>query len=50
VITTGIDPNNVSNATSGTLEAHEYAHSIQQSSADALRPGVNLLKSPWPPN
>ena len=50
VITTGIDPNNVSNATSGTLEAHEYTHSIQQSSADALRPGVNLLKSPWPPN
>jgi hypothetical protein len=50
VITTGIDPNNVSNSTSGTLEAHEYAHSIQQSSADALRPGVNLLKSPWPPN
>ena len=50
VITTGIDPNNVSNVTSGTLEAHEYTHSIQQSSADALRPGVNLLKSPWPPN
>jgi hypothetical protein len=50
VITTGIDPNNVSNTTSGTFEAHEYTHSIQQSSADALRPGVNLLKSPWPPN
>jgi hypothetical protein len=50
VITTGIDPNNVNNATSGTLEAHEYTHSIQQSSADAMRPGVNLLKSPWPPN
>jgi hypothetical protein len=50
VITTGIDPNNLSNTTSGTFEAHEYTHSIQQSSADALRPGVNLLKSPWPPN
>jgi hypothetical protein len=50
VITTGIDPNNVSNSFSGTVEAHEYAHSIQQSSSDALRPSVNLLKSPWPPN
>jgi hypothetical protein len=50
VITTGIDPNNISNTISGTLEAHEYAHSIEQSSADALRPAVNLLKSPWPPN
>jgi hypothetical protein len=50
VITTGIDRNNVSNSTSGTLEAHEYTHSIQQSSADALRPSVNLLKYPWPPN
>jgi hypothetical protein len=50
VITTGIDPNNLNNTISGTLEAHEYAHSIQQSSADALRPAVNLLLSPWPPN
>lgn len=50
VITTGIDPNNVSNTISGTLEAHEYSHSIEQSSSDALRPAVNLLKSPWPPN
>ena len=50
VLTTGIDPNNVSNTISGTLEAHEYAHSIEQSSSDALRPAVNLLKSPWPPN
>jgi hypothetical protein len=50
VIATGIDPNNVNNAISGTLEAHEYTHSIEQSSADALRPAVNLLKIPWPPN
>jgi len=50
VIATGIDPNNVNNAISGTLEAHEYTHSIEQSSADALRPAVNLLKTPWPPN
>jgi hypothetical protein len=50
VITTGIDPNNLNNTISGTFEAHEYAHSIQQSSADALRPAVNLLQSPWPPN
>jgi hypothetical protein len=50
VITTGIDPNNISNTISGTLEAHEYTHSIEQSSSDALRPSVNLLKSPWPPN
>jgi hypothetical protein len=50
VITTGIDPNNLSNTISGTLEAHEYAHSIEQSSSDALRPAVNLLQSPWPPN
>ena len=50
VIATGIDPNNVNNAISGTVEAHEYTHSIEQSSADALRPSVNLLKTPWPPN
>jgi hypothetical protein len=50
VITTGIDQNNLSNTLSGTLEAHEYTHSIEQSSSDALRPSVNLLKSPWPPN
>ena len=50
VITTGIDPNNLNNTISGTLEAHEYSHSIEQSSSDALRPAVNLLKSPWPPN
>ena len=50
VITTGIDPNNLNNTISGTFEAHEYAHSIEQSSADALRPAVNLLQSPWPPN
>ena len=50
VITTGVDPNNVSNSFSGTVEAHEYTHSVQQSSSDALRPSVNLLKSPWPPN
>jgi len=50
VITTGIDPNNVNNSISGTVEAHEYTHSIEQSSSDALRPSVNLLKSPWPPN
>ena len=50
VIATGIDPNNVNNSISGTLEAHEYTHTIEQSSADALRPSVNLLKSPWPPN
>jgi len=50
VIATGIDPNNINNAISGTVEAHEYTHSIEQSSADALRPAVNLLKNPWPPN
>jgi hypothetical protein len=50
VIATGIDPNNVNNAISGTVEAHEYTHSIEQSSADALRPAVNLLRNPWPPN
>jgi hypothetical protein len=50
VITTGINPNNVINSISGTVEAHEYTHSIEQSSADALRPSVNLLKYPWPPN
>jgi len=50
VITTGIDPNNLNTTISGTFEAHEYAHSIEQSSADALRPAVNLLQSPWPPN
>jgi hypothetical protein len=50
VITTGIFVGNASNVTTGALEAHEYTHSIEQSSADALRPAVNLLKSPWPPN
>lgn len=50
VIGTGIDPNNIENSISGTLEAHEYTHSIQQSSSAAFRPPVNLLKFPWPPN
>jgi hypothetical protein len=50
VVATGIDPNNVSNSISGTLEAHEYAHSIAQSISNAARPSVNLLKYPWPPN
>ena len=50
IIATGLDPNNLSNSFSGTLEAHEFTHSLQQSSSDAARPPVNLLTSPWPPN
>lgn len=50
IIGTGVDPNNPTNAYSGTVEAHEFTHSIQQSVSDEARPPVNLLVSPWPPN
>ena len=50
IIGTGVDPNNPTNAYSGTFEAHEFTHSIQQSISDEARPPINLLASPWPPN
>jgi hypothetical protein len=50
VIANGIDANNVENVISGTLEAHEYTHLIEQTWPNMDRPPVNLLQSPWPPN
>ena len=50
VIANGIDKNNVENVISGTLEAHEYTHLIEQTWPNMDRPPVNLLQSPWPPN
>lgn len=50
VLGTTIDSNNVENSISGTVEAHEYAHLIEQTWPNMYRPPVNLLQSPWPPN
>ena len=50
VLANGIDPNNINNSISGTVEAHEYAHVIEQTSSNTPRPAVNLLMHPWPPN
>jgi hypothetical protein len=38
------------NTTSGTLEAHEFAHLVQQMSMGAPRPPVEYLSAPWFPN
>jgi len=38
------------NTTSGTLEAHEFTHTIQQKTMGSPRPPVEFLTSPWLPN
>ena len=38
------------NTTTGTLEAHEFAHSVQQMTMGAARPPVEFLTAPWFPN
>lgn len=37
------------NHTSGTLEAHEYTHIVQQMSISKNRPAQEFLYDPWPP-
>jgi hypothetical protein len=39
-----------SNHTSGTLEAHEFAHVVQQMNYKASRPPVEFVMDPWPPD
>ncbi len=41
-----ISPNHIS----GTLEAHEYAHVVQQMNYGAARPPVEFVSDPWPPD
>jgi hypothetical protein len=38
------------NTTSGTLEAHEFTHSVQQMTMGSARPSVEFLTAPWFPN
>jgi hypothetical protein len=38
------------NTTTGTLEAHEFTHSVQQMAMGAARPPTEFLNSPWLPN
>ena len=38
------------NHTSGTLEAHEFTHVVQQMNYKAFRPPVEFLMDPWPPD
>ena len=38
------------NTTSGTLEAHEFTHSVQQMAMGAARPGTEFITAPWLPN
>jgi hypothetical protein len=38
------------NHTSGTLEAHEYVHIIQQMNIKRARPPVEFILDPWPPD
>ena len=46
VIATGIADEN---HTSGTLEAHEFTHSLQQINMNKGRPAQQYLFDPWPP-
>jgi hypothetical protein len=39
-----------SNHTTGTLEAHEFAHVVQQMNYKASRPPVEFVMDPWPPD
>ncbi|MFM8842834.1 MAG: hypothetical protein ACKOFJ_01220 [Actinomycetota bacterium] len=38
------------NHTSGTLEAHEYVHIVQQMNIKRARPPVQFVLDPWPPD
>ena len=38
------------NTTTGTLEAHEFTHSVQQMTMGSARPPVEFLTAPWFPN
>ena len=38
------------NHTSGTLEAHEYVHIVQQMNINKARPPVEFVLDPWPPD
>ena len=38
------------NTTTGTLEAHEFTHSVQQMTMGSARPSVEFLTAPWFPN
>ena len=38
------------NHTSGTLDAHEFTHVVQQMNMKAARPPREFLFDPWPPN
>jgi hypothetical protein len=38
------------NHTSGTLEAHEFAHIVQQMNYKTFRPPVEFVMDPWPPD
>ena len=38
------------NTTSGTLEAHEFTHSVQQMAMGAARPATEFITAPWLPN
>ena len=49
VIATGIGKDN-ENHTNGTLEAHEFTHSLQQLNMGKGRPAAQFLYDPWPPN
>ena len=39
-----------SNTTTGTLEAHEFTHIVQQMNFKDRRPAAAYLYDPWPPN
>jgi hypothetical protein len=38
------------NTTTGTLEAHEFTHSVQQMAMGAARPATEFISAPWLPN
>lgn len=38
------------NTTTGTLEAHEFTHSVQQMAMGAARPATEFITAPWLPN
>jgi hypothetical protein len=38
------------NTTTGTLEAHEFTHSVQQMAMDSARPATEFTTAPWLPN
>lgn len=38
------------NSTSGSLEAHEFTHIVQQMNMKSARPAREFIYDPWPPN